>query len=481
MYKSESRQLPARSITAAWLHYTPSIIGLVFAAALYGTRSDLWPGRWAAFAIALLILVRVVHPVLAWARVRIGVFDDRITVRTGVLATRHRTVPWSSVSVADLEQPWSYRVHGLAIVSLHTGGEGDTTLRLAGLDLATAEHLSWRAQHQGRGPGDPRPEGSGEIVYRATSAELLIASAAYGQFLLIAAGVLVAAADALDTLGLWESALGAARISPGVWAAVAVVASVAAGFALSLVRYHGFAVRRTRGRLIIAHGLLSHRERVLHPAAIVGARVQRNLVEMIFDRVRISLHTVDTTRQIASNLVLPSLPRGAVARIANESLSDLVSSSTILSSPPRSALPRAVGFAVVMLLLLSAVIVVLTRLTPLSLALSGLLAALSAALSVGSAHLLASRIRLLDDRLLHSCFLVSDREDLIRREAVHVLSVTSWGARPPHIIRAHFLAGVPRALTAFTRDTDAPRRASTWMERMSNSVTRPRCREGASR
>lgn len=77
---------------------------------------------------------------------------------------------------------------------------------------------------------------------------------------------------------------------------------------------------------------------------------------------------------------------------------------------------------------------------------SGLLAVLSL-LGLGCARLRANAGHL----VRRSAFL-ADREDILPRSAVQVATRVGLTSRGAFLVRAHYFAGIPRALTAFTRE-----------------------------
>lgn len=460
--------LPAKSVVAAWLRSLPSIVGLIAAGAVYGLRPELWPGRWAWVLIGCLLLLRLAFPIVTWATLRFDLTEDRLSVKTGAVITRMRTTDVKNITVLDVEEPWAYRVLGLSLVALHAGGEGDTTLTLAGIDRGTVAALTRQAELTR--PAEAGREGAASTpMYRATAAELLIASASYGRFFILGAGAAVAAADALDQFGLWAPALAMAGAAPAFWAAAAAVALVLTGLAASLIRYHGFLVRREGERLIIAYGLVSRRERVLDAAAIVGGRIQRNLVEMVFDRARVSLHSTDTSRQITANLVLPSLPRAIVLRIVAESLPELAHGA-IVTSPGSASILRSLSIVIAVIAAAGTGVgvSVVTRALPLCVAV--LFGAAFALVLFGAVRLTVGRLELHGDRLIRSCRSALDREDVVRVDALHVVSTLSLVGCTTMLVRAHFFAGVPRTLTAFAAGAAIAGRTAAEMARLSAPV-----------
>ncbi|GAB2848791.1 PH domain-containing protein [Microbacterium insulae] len=448
--ETETLRLPFTSIAASWLHHAPSIIELATAAAIYVTQPDLWPGQWAWVGIVGLMAVRMLHPVASWATVRIEATPELVAVRTGVYSRHVRATPWAMISAVDWEEPFAYRLFGLGALSLHPGGDDGSSLRIAGIRRSTAARLAERLRERGGRESSSR-SAPAAVVYRATARETLIAGAAYGRFALLGAGVVAAASDLLDATPLLDSVVLVVRETPTLGISVVVAVVIVTGLAVALVRHHGFLVRRTEGRLVISYGLLSSYERTLDPEAVVGVRIERNVVEILFDRVRVSLHSRDTTRRVASNVILPSLPRSIAAGIMAEHLPDFAAQSSILSTSDRVSIARilaavaAFGCAGVA----GVYVMIMLGVGPgiaLLLGASGLLAVLSL-LGLGCARLRANAGHL----VRRSAFL-ADREDILPRSAVQVATRVGLTSRGAFLVRAHYFAGIPRALTAFTRE-----------------------------
>lgn len=453
MTNSETRErLPPAAIVATLLHHLPSIMGLTTASILHGSTPTPWLGSWVSLLIGGLLAVRILHPFATWLVFRFSVLPDGLAIRTGMIATRLRTVSWNDVSVVDVDRPWTYRLFGLVNVAVHAGGENDTTLRLAGITEATAASISECARRRGRRVDsrvDERDCGPSEVVYRANPRELMISSAAHGQFVVVGVGAVVFIMDLLDTLGIWDAAFGAAQVAPALWGTGAVMAVIIIGFALGMARNHRFTVVRSRDRLMISYGFLSRRERILDPGALIGGRVQRNVVEMLFDRVRVSLHSIDTSQQISSNLVLPSLPRHVSARILAGSFPELVT-SRILTVPGRASVARALGIGAAETAIAAIAAILSLTLTPLSPVIAVLIGAVSLMIVARCVRVISARPRVEGECVLWSCRDLADRDDIIRGPAIHLVSLTSFGRGVVALVRVRFFAGVPRVLSAFS-------------------------------
>lgn len=444
------RRLPLSSLTAAYVNSLPSVAGLAIAAVLYTVRPQLWPGVWALPVIAVLLLVRVVHPLLRWATLRYEVTPRHLRLTTGVLVRRSRSSNWTRLTVVDTETPWAYRLFRLSIVTVRSGGDDDTVLTLPGIRFADAGHLAALASATEdrvleRDTDSGHVADEGELAYRARAAELIFASFAYGQFLVVGAGVAGGLVDALDTIGALDGALTAFQAAPVVVAVGAAIVIAIVGLGLTLVRYHGFEVRRHSGGYRIRYGLLSRRDREIAREAVLGVQAQRNLAEMLFDRVRVSLLTTDSAGQVGSNLVLPSLPRATASAFVASALPHLQPVG-ILNTSGRGSVGRTVltGLAV---LIAPAIILISTWQAglPRGFALAG--GALALVLGATAARHLFARLSFDGVRVTLATHHLVQRQEVLALDAVHLVSAWSLGRGARRIVRTHYFAGRPRALT----------------------------------
>jgi putative membrane protein len=452
-------RLPTGALIAGVLHHLPAAGGLLVAGLLYATRPELWPGQWALVVIAPLLALRVATPVLTWLTLRYAIEDREVSLVTGVLARRTRTIAWENIRVVDVERPWSYRLFGLAIASLRSGGSDDTVLTIPGIDERLAEEASRRAGQAAPlrtgVPDAAAPGGTDREVYRASTSALLIASLAYGQFAVVGAGIAAAAYDLLESLGFAEATLALFYAGPVIAGVACGLIVVLLGFVLTLVRFWAFTVSRRGDELRLTYGLFSRRERVIRPDAIIGARARRNLVEMCLDRVRVSLLTTDSAEGLGTNLVLPSLPRTSVSAILSPDLSAAVPHA-LLSRSGRRRIGPALLAALVLLVPPTALVVLLNPVVTPGWALAvglGVLGALALGVRTCSTRLSFDGLRVAR-RMQH----IAEQEDAVLVRQVHLASsIRASFVRSIRFVSVHFFAGTPRTLRAWTRDPDLAR------------------------
>ncbi|OMH32261.1 PH domain-containing protein [Tersicoccus sp. Bi-70] len=480
-------RLPASALLAAYLHYLPSIAGLVSAAVIYGLEPDLWPGRWAWVIIGLLLAARLIHPLYSWLTTTWSSTADQLRLRTGLVVRTSRTIGWHSVVVLDIEAPWSHRLLRLGIVSLRVGGDDDTVLTLNGLPDATIRAWSAAVQaHRGpvagvdadagadvgadagplvpdAGPGPdeqtavaPEPgSGAGEalgpaagrLVYRASSGELLVASLAYGQFVVLGTTAAAAMMDLVDQAGLLDQTL--TMVASGPLLAVAlVVVALGLGFLMTLVRFHGFEVYAGRDLITIRYGLIERHEREIRASTVVGVRAHRNAVEMLADRVRVSLITADSTAQLGTNLVLPSLPRPTVTAIVHALFPGQAPIDLLAASGRRSFPRAAVVLLAVAAIPVPVVLAVRDRGFPLAVSLAAGLLVVALLLLAG--RLITARLALRDASAVWTVRHLVETELIVSARSVHLVTAFGPGEHGVRLVRAHYWAARSRALTAVT-------------------------------
>ncbi len=451
-------RLPAGALAAGVLHHLDAVGGLLVAGLLYVTRPGLWPGQWALVVIAALLVLRVAGPVLTWLTLRYAIDDRAVSVVTGLLARRTRTIAWENIRVVDVGRPWCYRMFGLAIASLRSGGSDDTVLTIPGIDERRAEEASIRAGHAAPPRTGARGAATADTdreVYRASASALLIASLAYGQFAVVAAGIAAAAYDLLDALGVAEATLALFHAGPVIAALASGLIVVMLGFVLTLLRFWAFTLSRRGEELRLTYGLVSRRERVIRPDAIIGVRARRNLVEMCLDPVRVSLLTTDSAEGLGTNLILPSLPRSTVSAILSPGLSGAIPRA-MLSRSGRRRIAPALLTVLALVVPPTALVVFLIPVVAPGWALAvglGVLGALAPVVRAG-----AARISFDGDRVVRRIQHLAEQEDAVLIGQVHLVSsIRASFVRSIRFVSVHFLAGTPRTLRAWTRDPDLAR------------------------
>lgn len=470
----EARRLPSRYLPAAYLESAPKLAGSLLAGVVYLFAPAVWPGAWAWVALGPLIAVLVCEPVWRWTFTRVAITPTHLRVTTGAVHRRDQSLAWADVGTVDSRQSWAFARWRLHALTLSQAGDERTKVQLWAADdelhRAVTRYAGHALARAGRGDVTDRgddpglgavadAEPAGILLYRVRATQLLLASVVYGQFALIGGGAALALSETLGTIGADEVIARWLPLPPAAWALVIAAGIVALGLVLTVVRYASFEVRREPdARLVISYGLLSTHTRSIAPGAVIGVVLQRNLVETLLGRVRLSVLTTDSAAQLGTNLVLPSLPRRAVARLLREAFGE--DPATRLPTVDRGGRALAAGLAVL------ASLTAVTLLAGWAAAAQGwrpvfVLSAGALALAVAwpLSRVLCARLdaETGSDRVVLLVSHLVQRQTVLAAAAVHIVATSRLATRP---LLAHlcYYAGMPRtfrALRFVAADVDA--------------------------
>lgn len=451
----EFRRLPLTFLVAEWGSGVWAMAGLVFATVVLGQLQST-PG-WVTVAIGVLLALRLIEPCYSWATVRYAVDRTGACVTSGLLRRRSRRMDWSDVSAVQVDQPWAYRLMGLARVGILQGGEAATRLELVGIPVAVADQIAKQTDYMrtvgDAPPVEPPPVAAVQVpmehsvVYRASGADLLVASLMYGRFALVGAGIAAASVSALQTWGLQDDAARVAAASPVLAAAVVGVVVLLTGAIATAVRYAGLQTTIGDEVLTINYGRMATRERVIRSEAVVGVEVRRNVLELATGRARLSVLTRDSADRLGSNLVLPSLRAQVVNGIVAATFADRIDTGAVSLASRKSAMfmtAAAFLFTVTTAGGVAAGAASFTDVPPLGIAAVFITVIATVA---WSGRLVSSKLVFRDSppTVLVTTIWMSDRQLLLAAAEVQVVS----SMRAPlalEVAVVHYYAGAPRAI-----------------------------------
>lgn len=473
---SRTAGLPNSYVIAEYGQTLFRIIALVVSVFVFATSTTPWPGPWGLLLVVPILLGLLISPIYERATFRLRFGPAGLTISTGLFTVRNRTVEWRSVGAIDVTSPWAFRIFGLSKVALSQGGDESTRFTIPAVNGELLEFIqaAWEAGRPSgsatselakTGAEDAAAESSsaelapatsgpahvhgtepleGDILYRASLTDLLIASVVYGQFAVAGAAVVMTVIDVLDTLGLLD--LEGADMPPWpVLLAIVLAVIIALGLVATAIRLHGFLVTSHPSGIALRYGLVEKQERRIDAASISGRVVKRNLIESLIGRVRLSLLTRDSAGGLGSNLVLPSLPHAVVAKVEREAFAHEGHSRYSRIARPVAALRSLVA-------------IVLVIGPPVALfawslgndALPFLVDVLVSAALLGVLNaigwLCTARVSTSADAntfTVTSAF-ISEREWVIESSTIHVISEMRLGSKPL-LVRIHFYAGQARS------------------------------------
>lgn len=462
-------------IAAEYLQILPSVaIGAVALIVGAGRGEGTARTIWVALVLTMLVL-RLVGPISRWWTVTSVVDDTGVTVTKGLISRRTRTMVWSRVRSIETTRPWNLRPFRLNRVTLIQAGEESAQLVLRA--VPDGDPVLARLSTAGSAGVDGRvdePLGASETVGAATEnsaaederaeettvhslgrRDLIFVSLAYGHAVLLAPAVLMTAWEAVDTLG-WADGLGETVAQLGVIAVgvAAVLGATLVGVVSTVVRFHGFRVSvLADDRLAIRYGLIEARERVVDPKAVVGVVVQRNVLERLIGRARLSVVTRDMSGGLGTSVIVPSVSLEVVDKLVRRHFDRFVTDDAE-PARGRGTLVRS-GASALVLVALPVLVFGLLRVV------ADWQVFWAAVLALGSLVLLRSVGMLVTARLhfdrsarlvVHTTRFSIERITVVTVSAMHgVAAVERPGGRSPGTLllaRCHLYTGQARKLTA---------------------------------
>jgi uncharacterized membrane protein YdbT with pleckstrin-like domain len=265
---------------------------------------------------------------------------QNLTVRSGLVNRKTRTVRWSAIAAADVEAPWTLRLFGLRRVVLAQAGEGFTQIKMEALARADADRVLAEVVRHAR-PNDIspdrsetgtdlatdsvatacQPEQADQVppLYAATLRDLVIASLLLGRFIVYAPVAAAILWDVAGYIGPAARMLENADIPTAVVVLAATATAALGGVVLSVIRLLRFRVTvHPDGTVVVARGFVETKSRTIRASGVQGLVVKANVVEAACGRCRLSLLTLDDQGTLGANVILPSLPRATVRVILDQ-------------------------------------------------------------------------------------------------------------------------------------------------------------------
>jgi putative membrane protein len=306
------------------LRFLPAVIGVLVA----GTASGHY--GWQLVGVGVPVGLGLLRYVTTSFRITAG----RVELRRGLLDRHVLSTPVDRVRTVDLTASPIHRVLGLATVRVGTGASNaEEQLDLDSLPVARARELRLELLRVAPVPSDapdaPAP-GAERPVLELDPAWVRFAPLT-SSGLVITAGVVGVASQAMDTLGLWERLdarhlmVGAAGLPWWALAPVGVVGVAVLVSALSiggyLVANWGFVLSHADGAWHLRRGLLTTRETSLDDERLAGVSVCEPLGLRLAGGGRVAaIVTGLDRRQQGSSVLVPPAPRPVVLDVAREVL-----------------------------------------------------------------------------------------------------------------------------------------------------------------
>ncbi len=241
-----------------------------------------------------------------------AIYNGSLLVKEGLITKKDRTIPLARIQNINLKRDLIHRIVGLVDLEIETAGGGKAEATLSAVTEEQAHVLKQKLMGRFDPLSSPLIEARREeVIYKATTRELLIAGATENRLLIMVAsifGIVSAAPGFMETFTTWvERAIkGAAQQagrSPSDWTLWIVLGLIAllvgwlASIVMTFVSYWGFELAWKDGSFRRQYGLLNHFENVVPAKRIQTARFTSNFMQRWFNVGKLYLDTAGSFSQ----------------------------------------------------------------------------------------------------------------------------------------------------------------------------------------
>ena len=262
----------------------------LLALAVFGQRASSRDDSYQMLMMVIVAAVLVAVSLLRYFTYRYAIGEDRLSIRSGVLARNRREIPFARIHNVGVQQNLLHRLFGVAEIRLESAGSKHPEAEMRVLRLDKALALEQLVRQHGRADGSPlaaacadndaeadpraaaRPFGTTLLALRATDLIRLGLVSNRGMVVVIAAIGATFQLVPREVVGDFikahaRQAMGLANgvaLSTTSWVLIGIGLVLLAlamtrvlSVALAFIQYHGFVLSRDDGRLTVERGLFS--------------------------------------------------------------------------------------------------------------------------------------------------------------------------------------------------------------------------------
>ena len=273
-----------------------------------GGRSDSdYPWWLPMIGVGALVVVSIWQ----YLTFRYRITDDRLVVRSGLLARSVRQIPYSRIHNVAIHQSLLHRLLGVAEVRLESAGGTRPEAQMRVLRLPEALALEQLIRDRGHATDTVAPDSAapvGDTLLTLSTLEVVKLGLISNRGMIVVAGGIALSFQVMPerAMGRWlveygREAFGYASGFATTWIAKALVvmALVAVALALirafsvllALVRYHGFRLQRQGRRLTVERGLLSRSRSSVPRRRIQAWTLTESVLHRLFARRMLEIDT----------------------------------------------------------------------------------------------------------------------------------------------------------------------------------------------
>ncbi len=330
----------------------PFLILVVFGSK--GTNENLfyWIG-----SIGIVIFI-FLFGILSWYRFTYRVEQGELRIEYGLIVRKKRYIPFERIQSLDVSEGIFQRLFGLVKVKVETAGSGGMGLQdgeavLTAVTRQEAQEIhdylvsikKARKRDMDAQQDDEETETKEEILYKITTAELLLLASTSG-------GVGVVISAVLAFVSQLEEFIPYERIFAGIesFAANGIIFITFAVFAVfllawiisvfgTMLKYANFTVRKVDNDLVITRGLLEKRQFTIPLNRIQAVRITENLIRQPIGYASAYLESAGGSgldQESSKVILLPIIKKSRIPDLLEPHLSDYRFRVNFVPAPKRA-------------------------------------------------------------------------------------------------------------------------------------------------
>jgi len=311
---SQEQRLHPLSWLLGLLGHLPQVLLTVVAALMMTARND--TGPWLLVLIVVLGLFHaIIVPILHYLTYHYRIEQDRLIVRSGILARTRREIPFTRIHNVALHQNLWHRLFNVAELRLESaaGSEAEAHMRVLALEQALALEQLIRGSSARSAPTINAPNVPVSVKNSATSTPLLLLSLPLAEQIRLGLLSNQAWIGLIALLGIGQQFMPEKIISEqGVtWAKQAdsfftgntlYLIGIAAGLCLliwlvmqaisvllTVIQYHGFKLTEIDNRLTVERGLFTRRRSSVARRRIQSWTLYEGILQRLFARKQLQV------------------------------------------------------------------------------------------------------------------------------------------------------------------------------------------------
>lgn len=353
MKMSEAKRLhPIAAIVNAFRQLKEMIIPfLIFV--VFGSSGTNWDLFYWIGSIGAVVLI-FVYGILSWYRFTYRIEDGELRIEYGLLVRKKRYIPFERMQSLDVSEGILQRLFGLVKVKVETAGSGGMGLQDGEAVLTAITKQDAKEIHEylisikKHGDLELEEAGRNEVIYKITTAELLLLASTSGGVGVVISAVMAFAFQFEEFIPYEQIFAGLETfVASGIlFISIAVFVAFLLAWLIAvfgtMLKYAHFTVCKVDDDLVITRGLLEKRQFTIPLNRIQAVRVSENLIRQPLGFASAYVESAGGSaldQESAKVIVLPIVKRNRIPELLEPHLSEYRFRAELIPAPAR-AYPR---------------------------------------------------------------------------------------------------------------------------------------------